>query len=153
MTIAESLWPEQFSVARAAMDLLIGTITSQSRIQWTMTFGTIEARLMPDCSFGQLLFGSEYGTAATRTSLTWCCFNRCCIRIVEWFGIRNLFIAAEWTIVEIICLFHINCIDLLTSNHQFARIQSHKRNHSHVDPNFFHSKFYNRYLCRGHRKR
>lgn len=77
------------------MDLLIGSIASQSRIQWTTAFGTAEANLVPHRAFSQLLFGSEYGTAATWASLTWCCLDGRRVRIVEWFCVGNLLLAVH----------------------------------------------------------
>lgn len=60
-----TFWSKEFSVAWAAMDLLIRSITSQCWVQWTMTFATAETSFVPHGTFGQLLLGSKNSTTAT----------------------------------------------------------------------------------------
>lgn len=47
VAVAEALGPEEPSVAGTAVDLLVGAVASQSRVQRTVAFGTVEALLVP----------------------------------------------------------------------------------------------------------
>lgn len=90
VAVAESLGPEELSVARTAMDLLVGPITRQRRVQWTLALRAAEALLVPHRSLGQLLFGGEHGATATWASLAGRRLDRRRVRIVEWLRVREL---------------------------------------------------------------
>lgn len=65
------MWSPFLAVASLAIDILIGSIASDNRVQSLGTISTFEAFLMPHSSLGQLLFGSKNGSATTRAALTW----------------------------------------------------------------------------------
>lgn len=96
VTIAESFRSEQFSVTWTAMDFLIGTVTGQCWIKWTMALGTIETFLVPHRSLCQLLFGRKYSAATAWTTLSGRCLNWRCIRIVKRFRVCNLIVAKQY---------------------------------------------------------
>lgn len=63
-------------VAEFAVDVAVGTVASENRIQNTVTFVTVEARFVPHCSTGEHLLGSKDGSSASGTSLlTFCGFD------------------------------------------------------------------------------
>lgn len=85
VAVAKALRSEEFRIARTTMDLLVGSVAGERRVQRSFAFRTAEAFLVPHRSFGQLLFGSENRSAATRTTLSGGGLNRCRVRIAERF--------------------------------------------------------------------
>jgi len=79
----ESFGSEQFAIAGPAVDLLVGTVASQHRIQRTMALCAVEALLVPHGSFSQLLFSGEDHSSAPGTALTRWGLDRGRIGVVE----------------------------------------------------------------------
>lgn len=92
MSETESFRSEKSGVASAAMDFLVGSVTSEGGIQGTMTLGTVETLLVPHSSFGKLLFSSKDHTTAAGTSLARWSFDGSSIGIVERATSRNFFL-------------------------------------------------------------
>jgi hypothetical protein len=59
-----------FGVAQFAVDVAIGTIAGQDRIQDAMAFAAIEAALVPHSSAGQHLLSGKNSATAARTTLS-----------------------------------------------------------------------------------
>lgn len=63
-------------VAKFAVDVVIGSIASQHRVQDTVALFAVEARLVPDCSACQhLLCGEDRSSASGTSVLTFDCFD------------------------------------------------------------------------------
>lgn len=92
MAESEAFGPEELSVARAAVDLLVGAIACQHRIQGSVTLGTIEALLVPHGALGELLFRGKYHAAATGATLPSWRLDRGRIRIIIRSTGRNFFL-------------------------------------------------------------
>lgn len=95
VTIAESLGSEELSVARSAMDFLVGSIACKGRVQRTTTLRAAEALLVPNGSLGQLLFGGEHSSATAWASFASRRLDWCCISGGEWLGVCNLLISVD----------------------------------------------------------
>lgn len=63
------------AVARFAVDILVGTIAGDYRVQRLGAIVTLEAFAMPFATLGQHLLGGKDDAAATRTTLTGRCLN------------------------------------------------------------------------------
>lgn len=83
MSIAKALGAVALAIAGLAVDVAIGTIAGQYRVQGTMTVGAVVAFLVPHLALGQLLLGSKDGATAAWTTLTLGCLDRCGVRIDE----------------------------------------------------------------------
>mgnify|MGYP005982049677 FL=1 len=59
------------AVASLTIDIAIGSVASDDRVQGLFAVLTLEAFAMPRSSFGEDLFRGEDDAAATRTALTW----------------------------------------------------------------------------------
>lgn len=88
----ESFGSEKLAVARSAVNLLVGSIAGQHRVERSMALGAVEAFLVPHSPLGKLLFGGEYHATATRATLTGWRLDCRRIGIVEWSTSRNLFL-------------------------------------------------------------
>lgn len=95
VAVAESLRSEELGVARAAMDLAVGAVAGQSRVERTMAFGAVEARLVPDGALGQLLLRLEDGAAAARASLALRRLDRSGVPVVERARLSDLVVTAS----------------------------------------------------------
>lgn len=73
MTKTESLGTVLLSIARLAIDLLVGSIALQRRIQRTMTSAAVVTLLVPHRRARQLLLGSEHSALAAGTARTLRC--------------------------------------------------------------------------------
>lgn len=91
---AEAFGPEELSVARAAMDLLVGAVACQHGVQGSVTLGAIEALLVPHGALGELLFSGKHHATATGATLPSWRLNRGRIRIVVRSTGRNFFLPA-----------------------------------------------------------
>lgn len=69
MTESKALGPKEFAIAGATVDLLVGAIAREHRVQRPMTLGAVEALLVPHRALGQLLLSGEYHAAAARATL------------------------------------------------------------------------------------
>lgn len=58
------------AVARLAVDILVGTVACDDRVQRLGTVVTLEALAMPFATLGQDLLGSKDDATATRAALT-----------------------------------------------------------------------------------
>lgn len=83
MSIAKALGAITLAIAGLAIDIAIGAIAGQHRVQWTMAVGAIVALPVPHLALGQLLFGGKDGATATWTSLALGRLDRCRIGIDE----------------------------------------------------------------------
>lgn len=92
MSEPESFRSEKLAVARSAVNLLVGSIAGQHRVERSMALGAVEAFLVPHSPLGKLLFGGEYHATATRATLTGWRLDCRRIGIVEWSTSRNLFL-------------------------------------------------------------
>jgi len=90
----ETFGPEELSVARAAMDFLVGAIACQHGVQGSVTLGAIETLLVPHGALGELLFSGKHHATATGTTLPSWRLNRGRIRIVVRSTGRNFFLPA-----------------------------------------------------------
>lgn len=153
MAITESLGSEELSVAGAAMDLMIGSVASQSRIKGTMTLGTVEALFVPHGSLGQLLFGSKHCTTASRAALSFLRHDRSRIGIVEWPLCGDFILTAQVNRVGRYNKRHLgpDNSQILTSDHRFAGIRHHSRSRIRGVPTSCRSMFDSIRPCRVHR--
>lgn len=62
------------------MDLLIGAVARQHRVQGTFAFAAAEALLMPHRSLSELLLGGENCPTASRATLARCSLDGGCAR-------------------------------------------------------------------------
>ena len=87
---AESLRPEEFAVAGATVDLLVGAVAGEHRVEWPVALGAVEALLVPHRALGELLLGGEYHAAAARAALAGWRLDGRRVRVVEWPASRDL---------------------------------------------------------------
>lgn len=92
---SETFGPEELSVAGAAVNLLVGAVARQHGIQRSMTFGAIEALLVPHGTLGELLLRGEHHAATTGAALSSWRLNRGRIGIVIRSTGRNFFLPAN----------------------------------------------------------
>jgi len=83
MAVAEALGSEELSVAGTAVDVAIGSIAGQNRVQWPVAVGAVVAFLVPHLALGQLLLGGEHGSSASGASLALTSLDRRRVRVVE----------------------------------------------------------------------
>lgn len=104
MAESETFGPEELSVARAAVDFLVGAIACQHRIQGSVTLGTIEALLVPHGTLGELLFRGKYHATATGATLPSWRLDRSRIRIIIRSIGRNFFLPENnYNTLSILC--------------------------------------------------
>jgi len=68
VAVTKALGAEELAVAGAAVDVAIGSIAGQDRVQWPVAVGADVALLVPHLALGQLLLGGEYGSSAPGTA-------------------------------------------------------------------------------------
>lgn len=69
MAIAETFRSESFAVASLAVNVLVGSITSQNRVKWPVAIAAIEAFFVPFLSFGKHQLSRKDRTATTGATL------------------------------------------------------------------------------------
>lgn len=92
---AETFGPKEFTVARSAVDFLVGPVAGQHRVQWSMALGTVEALLVPHGALGELLLGGKHHAPATGTPLAGRGLDGRRVGIIEWSTGRNFVLPVE----------------------------------------------------------
>lgn len=150
VSIAETFWSIQTTIAWAAMNFLIGSIARQHWVKWTFALVATETLFVPHRALSKLLFSCKNGSTTTRTA--------CSVRWLDCCGAWNneRTILCDIVFTEIQTKVRVQSIKLksdeATFGHQFEESLSHMQNHSHVGPTSCRSKFYNKHPYRVHRK-
>lgn len=66
-----TVWSPFLSVAGLAVDVAIGTVAGDNRVEGLGAVAAFKALAMPFATFGQDLFCGEHNTAATRATFAW----------------------------------------------------------------------------------
>lgn len=148
MTKAESLRSVLLAITRPTIDLLVRTIALQSRVQWTVAVAAVVTPLVPHRSTSQLLLSCKHSTLATRATSSLGSRNGCRVWRCRGTTLGQLFLPGmEGKLIKETPL---NCS---LTKYRFEETQSHRRIHTHVDPNAFRSTSYSRRRCLDHHKR
>lgn len=83
MTVAKALGSIALAVACLAVNVAIGAIAGQHRVEWTMAIDAAVAPFVPHLALGQLLLGGKDSATATRAALAFGRLDRGGVRIDE----------------------------------------------------------------------
>jgi len=95
VAVAEALGAVVLAVAGLAVDLLVGAVAGQDRVERTLALAAAEALLVPHAALGELLLGGVHHAAAAGTPLTLGRLDGRGVRVEERTQLRNLILAAR----------------------------------------------------------
>lgn len=95
VAVAEALGAVVLAVAGLAVDLLVGAVAGQDRVQRAFALGAAEALLVPHGALGELLLGGVHHAAAAGAALALGSLDGRGVRVVEGTQLRNLVLTAS----------------------------------------------------------
>lgn len=95
VAVAEALGAVVLAVAGLAVDLLVGAVAGQDRVQRAAALAAAEALLVPHGALGELLLGGVDHAAATGASLAGRGLDGRGVRVEERAQLRNLLLTAS----------------------------------------------------------